>query len=46
MKTLAYLVATFCIVYALTSCTLTTKDGTVFTLSPEAIRAVEILAEK
>ena len=46
MKPLAYLLAAFALTYALTSCTLTTKDGTVFTLSPEAIRAVEIIAEK
>lgn len=41
MKTLAILA-----LLALTSCTVTTKDGTTFTLSPEAIRAVEIIAEK
>ena len=46
MKRTAYLLAAFALTYALTSCTLTTKDGTVFTLSPEAIRAVEIIAEK
>lgn len=46
MKTLTYLIAALALTYALTSCTLTTKDGTVFTLSPEAIRAVEIIAEK
>lgn len=46
MKPLTYLIAAFALVYALTSCTLTTKDGTTFTLSPEAIRAVEIIAEK
>lgn len=46
MKRTIYLIAAFALVYALTSCTLTTKDGTVFTLSPEAIRAVEIIAEK
>jgi hypothetical protein len=46
MKRTAYLLAAFALVYALTSCAVTTKDGTVFTLSPEAIRAVEIIAEK
>ena len=46
MKRTAYLLAAFALTYALTSCTLTTKDGTVFSLSPEAIRAVEIIAEK
>ena len=46
MKRTAYLLAAFALTYALTSCTLTTKDGTTFTLTPEAIRAVEILAEK
>lgn len=46
MKRTIYLLAAFALTYALTSCTLTTKDGTVFTLSPEAIRAVEIIAEK
>jgi hypothetical protein len=46
MKRTIYLLAAFAITYALTSCSLTTKDGTVFTLTPEAIRAVEIFAEK
>lgn len=46
MKRIIYLIAAFSLTYALTACTLTTKDGTVFTLSPEAIRAVEIIAEK
>lgn len=46
MKRLAYLLAAFALTYALTSCSITTRDGTVFTLSPEAIRAVEIIAEK
>jgi len=46
MKRTLYLLAAFALTYALTSCSLTTKDGTVFTLTPEAIRAVEIIAEK
>lgn len=46
MKPALYLLAAFALTYALTSCTVTTKDGTVFTLSPEAIRAAEIIAEK
>ena len=46
MKRAAYLLAAFALVYALTACSVTTKDGTTFTLSPEAIRAVEIIAEK
>lgn len=46
MKRTLYLLAAFALTYALTSCTLTTKDGTTFAISPEAIRAVEILAEK
>jgi hypothetical protein len=46
MKTLAYLLAAFALTYALTSCSLTTKDGTVFSITPEAVRVVEIIAEK
>lgn len=47
MKTIWKLILlAWCVAYCLTSCSLTTKDGTTFTLSPDAIRAVEILAEK
>lgn len=46
MKTVTYLIAAFALTYALTSCSLTTKDGTVFTLTPEAVRVVEIIADK
>jgi hypothetical protein len=46
MKRTLYLLAALALTYALTSCSLTTKDGTVFTLTPEAVRVVEIFAEK
>jgi hypothetical protein len=46
MKNITYLIAAFALTYALTSCSLTTKDGTVFTLTPEAIHALEIIADK
>lgn len=46
MKRTLYLIAAFAITYALTSCSLTTKDGTVFSITPEAVRVVEIIAEK
>jgi len=46
MKTITYLIAAFALTYALTSCSLTTKDGTIFAITPEAVRVVEIFAEK
>lgn len=46
MKTIIYLIAVFAMTYALTSCSVTTKDGTVFTLSPESIRIIQIIADK
>lgn len=46
MKRTLYLLAAFALTYALTSCSLTTKDGTVFSITPEAVRVVEIIADK